>query len=209
MIMPLRGHFPLDYAYFRIALCRLWDRISMDERIMRRITLSMLMLLLAAASLQAASGSIGVEAGYYRHYDGSLQHVESQEAVLGVSSATYFDDEGIFGLGVDAGYGFTFGQLAGFSAVHLGADALFRIGMNGYMAFVFSAGLRDSIYIFNGIATNEFGIGAGITLAFRPASYLGLDVSFGYDAPLASSYRGLIAGQSHIISCGLAITYAY
>lgn len=179
---------------------------------MKRLTVSVILLFIFVLALPAASmggGNVGADVSYFRHYNRSLSNVESQEVVIGISNDNYFDSEGIFGLGLDVGYGFAFGQLRGFDAIHLGADALFRIPMNDFMAFIFSIGIRDSIYVFNNIDTNEFGWGCGMSLAFKPADFIQLEASLGYTMPIVSSYEGVIAPNSHIVSCSIAASYLY
>ena len=171
-------------------------------------------LLLAISTLFAAqdAGRIGVQFDYSGYLESDSNPVNAQELILSVSGSNFFDENRIFGIGYSIGYGFTFDGLTDFNPLHLDVAAIFSFDITSWFAIEPRVGVFDIIYIFNDIASTEFGMSLGCGFEFKPIEHLGVSLLLDYSLPLVSGYgksSSTVAFDKHLLSCGVAVSYLY
>lgn len=176
----------------------------------KRFLLFIILLCLAAA-LFAASGRIGGSLKYHRYYNASMTEVQSQAIMVAAEGANFFDERNIFGLGYGMYYEYPFGDLRSIDQIGFTVKSLFNLDVSRLIAFEFSAGLYDKIYI-NEISANEIGMNAGLGLCFSPNDSFEVSLGINYNLPFILGYKDVVKPvgyDAHSIDYGISFSYLY
>ncbi len=175
---------------------------------------ALLLCLSILFSISAANntGRIGIQFAAQGYIGTDESPANAQEVAISVSGANFFGEDGIFGIGYSFGYGFSFDGLENFKPLHFGLDSIFSLEISDSLSIEPKIGLADTLYIFDDITSNEFGIAIGCGFEYEPINHLGINAAINYTLPIVSSYKNsisTIAFDKHVLSFGLAVNYLY
>ena len=172
------------------------------------------LVLITVFSLSAASsiGRVGIQFDARGYIETDENPANAQEASLSITGANFFGKSRMFGVGYSIGYGFPFNSLSYFKPIHFDVDAIFSFNVAKNLSIEPRIGIADTLYVFNDITSNEFGLSAGCGFVYNPVKHLGIGFTIDYTLPIILNYNNsssTIAFDKHIITTGLSISYLY